>query len=89
MQLSTNRRTTDAWVTAIAVASVFFATAAVVQGTERAASHSEEQVTELNRSLITQMRLPGSVGGSHVGISIHDVEKTEAKAMAEGGRRGS
>ena len=84
MQLSTNRRTTDAWVTAIAVASVFLATAAVVQGTERAAPHAEEQAAELNRSLITQMRLPGSVGGSHIGISIHDVEETEAEALAEG-----
>ena len=30
------------------------------------------------------MRLPGSVGGSHIGISIHDVEETEAEALAEG-----
>ena len=30
------------------------------------------------------MRLPGSVGGSHIGISIHDVEKTGAEALAEG-----
>ena len=86
MQLSTNRRTTDAWVTAIAVASVFLATAAVVQGIERAAPHAEEQAAEPSRSLITQMRLPGSVGGSHIGVSIHDVEETETKAeaLAEG-----
>ena len=84
MQLSTNRGTTDAWVTAIAVASVFLAPAAVVQGTERAAPHAEEQAADLNRSLIAQMRLPGSVGGSHIGISIHDVEETEAEALAEG-----
>ena len=84
MQLPTNRGTTDAWVTAIAVASVFLATAAVVQGTERAAPHAKEQAADLNRSLIAKMRLPGSVGGSHIGISIHDVEETETEAVAEG-----
>ncbi len=84
MQLSTNRRATNAWVIVSAVASVILATAADVQGTERAAPHAEAQAAERHRSLITHMRLPGGVGGSHIGISIHDVEESETEGLAEG-----
>ena len=84
MELSTNRRATNARVIVIAAASVFLATAAEVQGAERAAPHAEPQAAERHRSLITQMRLPGGVGGSHIRISIHDVEESEAEDLAEG-----
>ena len=63
---------------------MFLATAAGVQGTERAVPRAEAQAAERNRSLITQMRWPANVGGSHIGISIHDVEESEAEALAEG-----
>ena len=77
MQVSTHRRAANGWVIAIAVASVFLATAAGVQGTERAAPRAEAQAAERNRSLITQMRWP---------VPIQPVDATVSASICAGVR---